>query len=211
MKSASEWTSQSKILACSGPSGASGASGPTGPTGTTGPSGVTGPTGVQGITGPSGPSGTSGTVLPSGLLMMTAAPGGAPAGWLLCDGTAVSRTTYSSLFSIIGTTYGVGDNSTTFNLPDLRGRVPIGSGQGSGLTNRTLGGTGGSETHTLTVDEIPAHTHEYSQSIGTSTAASGSSYTVRDVYQTSTTTSTGGGQAHNNMQPYLVINYIIKT
>lgn len=211
MKSASEWTSQSKLLACSGPSGASGPSGPSGPTGTTGPSGVTGPTGVQGVTGPSGPSGTSGTVLPSGLLMMTAAPGGAPAGWLLCDGTAVSRTTYSSLFSIIGTTYGVGDNSTTFNLPDLRGRVPIGSGQGSGLTNRTLGGTGGSETHTLTVDEIPAHTHTYERNIGTASPTGSGGVTCRDLLDYPETSSTGGGQPHNNMQPYLVVNYIIKT
>ena len=75
-----------------------------------------------------------------------------PAGWLLCDGSAVSRTDYATLFAAIGTTWGVGDGSTTFNLPDLRGRAPIGAGTGSGLTARTLGGTLGSEA-------VQSHTH----------------------------------------------------
>ena len=82
-----------------------------------------------------------------------------PAGWLLCNGQAVSRTTYAELFAAIGTTWGAGNGSTTFNVPDLRGRTPIGAGQGSGLTARTLGGKVGSETHTLNADQIPAHTH----------------------------------------------------
>jgi microcystin-dependent protein len=76
----------------------------------------------------------------------------APTGWLLCQGQAVSRTTYSTLFGVIGTTYGTGDGSTTFNLPDLLGRVPIGSGTGSGLTLRNLGTKYGAET-------LPAHVH----------------------------------------------------
>jgi microcystin-dependent protein len=80
----------------------------------------------------------------------------APTGWLLCDGSAVSRTTYAGLFAILSTTYGVGDGSTTFNLPDLRGRFPVGKNAG---TFSALGGTGGEETHTLTVPEMPAHTH----------------------------------------------------
>jgi microcystin-dependent protein len=79
----------------------------------------------------------------------------APTGWLLCDGSAVSRSTYARLFVAIGTTWGVGDGSTTFNLPDLRGRVPVGAGAGAGLTARTLAETSGTETHT----GVTAHTH----------------------------------------------------
>lgn len=78
----------------------------------------------------------------------------APHGWMLCDGSAVSRTTYAALFAVIGTTYGEGDGSTTFNIPDLSGRVVI------GVSNtHALGTTGGSETVTLTADQLPAHTH----------------------------------------------------
>lgn len=79
----------------------------------------------------------------------------APQGWMLCDGSAVSRTTYAALFAVIGTTYGSGDGETTFNIPDLSGRVVIGSSQ-----SHALGTTGGSETVTLTADQLPAHVHE---------------------------------------------------
>lgn len=79
--------------------------------------------------------------------------------WLLCDGSAVSRVGYATLFKVIGETYGSGDGSTTFNLPDLRGRVAIGSGQAAGLTERIIGQAIGAETHTLTVDEMPIHSH----------------------------------------------------
>lgn len=78
----------------------------------------------------------------------------APQGWMLCDGSAVSRTTYAALFAVIGTTYGEGDGETTFNIPDLSGRVVIGSSQ-----SHALGTTGGSETVTLIADQLPAHTH----------------------------------------------------
>lgn len=81
-----------------------------------------------------------------------------PAGWLPCDGSAVSRTDYATLFAVVGTTYGAGDGSTTFNLPDLSGRVVIGV---SGT--HALGSTGGSETVTLTEDQLPAHVHEVPQ------------------------------------------------
>ena len=84
----------------------------------------------------------------------------APTGWLMCNGQAVSRTTYATLFAVIGTTYGTGDGSTTFNVPDMRGRAPIGVGQGSGLTNRTLGSKTGSETQSLTDANI-AHGHGF--------------------------------------------------
>ena len=82
-----------------------------------------------------------------------------PAGWLLCDGSAVSRTEYATLYAAIGDTWGAGDGSTTFNLPDLRGRAPIGAGTGSGLSARALGGKVGAETVTLGTSQIPAHTH----------------------------------------------------
>lgn len=91
-----------------------------------------------------------GTVLPF-------AGSAAPTGWLPCDGSAVSRATYSDLFSVIGTTYGAGDGSTTFNVPDTRGRAIVHKA-GSGTFN-TLGGKGGEETHTLTSAEMPSHTH----------------------------------------------------
>lgn len=78
----------------------------------------------------------------------------APQGWMLCDGSAVSRTTYAALFAVIGTTYGEGDGETTFNIPNLAGRVVIGSSQ-----SHALGTTGGSETVTLTADQLPSHTH----------------------------------------------------
>lgn len=82
-----------------------------------------------------------------------------PSGFLPCDGAAVSRATYSGLFSEIGSAYGNGDGSTTFNVPDLRGRTPLGAGTGGGLSSRSLGDIGGSETQTLTNTELPTHSH----------------------------------------------------
>jgi microcystin-dependent protein len=82
-----------------------------------------------------------------------------PAKWMLCQGQAISRTTYATLFSILGDTYGDGDGSTTFNLPDFRGRSPIGAGQGENLTQRSLGEQIGNEIHTLSDQELPSHTH----------------------------------------------------
>ena len=93
-------------------------------------------------------------VPPVGAIVMHAT-GNAPSGYLMCDGSAVSRTTYADLFAVIGTTYGAGNGSTTFNLPDFRGRAAIGAGTGSGLTNRALGSTGGQEVITT----VPPHTH----------------------------------------------------
>lgn len=104
-----------------------------------------------------------------------AASGAAPSGWLKCDGSAVSRSTYSSLFSAISTSFGNGDGSTTFNIPDMRGRIPIGAGQGSGVdiqgtgtitggsstTNFSVGATGGATTTALSLSQVssPAHSH----------------------------------------------------
>lgn len=122
--------------------------------------------GVDTLTNSSG-----GAFVPTGVIQMYGGSS-APTGWLLCDGTAVSRTTYASLFTAIGTNFGVGNGSTTFNLPDLRGRSPIGAGTGSGLTARTLGTNYGAETHTLSTSELPSHTHSNTVSGGSTGAMS---------------------------------------
>ena len=105
-----------------------------------------------------------------------------PAGYLLCDGRAVSRTTYAALYAVLGTRYGAGDGSTTFGLPDLRRRVALGSGgAGSAEIANTLGATGGEESHALTLAELPAHTHAGSAgSAGAHTHGAGSLATARD-------------------------------
>jgi len=141
----------------------------------------------------------------------------APTGWLLCYGQAVSRTvTYDGLFAVIGTTFGVGDGSTTFNLPDMRGRFPLGQDDmGGASANRvthanadSIGGVEGAETHTLTKTEMPAHTHTIDA--GHVLDGSGQVETTGASGVTENTNSTGGGGAHNNMSPYITLNYIIK-
>lgn len=169
----------------------------------------------------------------------------APSGWLLCYGQAVSRSTYSDLFSAIGTTYGVGDGATTFNLPDARGRAIAGqddmggtsadrlTGLSGGVDGDVLGGTGGSETHTLTEAELASHRHllaygvtqtdsvpyptptssnQMAQGVGGSSHVSEYSlYPVNDEPNVLRSSATGSGSAHNNVQPTLILNYIIKT
>lgn len=140
----------------------------------------------------------------------------APSGWLLCYGQAVSRTTYAALFAVIGTTFGVGDGSTTFNLPDLRGRVPLGQDDMGGSSANvvtaaaadTIGSTGGAETHALITAELAAHTHNVSYAGGA--GGTGAVYAPGTTLAgTTATSSTGSGTAHNNMQPYITTNYII--
>ena len=148
----------------------------------------------------------------------------APTGYLLCDGTAVNRTTYADLFGVISDTYGVGDGSTTFNLPDLRGRViagldNMGGNSANRLTNPTsttnsidgdgLGNTGGHETHQLIEAELAEHSHTIpiQQNAGGNTPRDGGTGTQ---VQTRSTGTTGGDQAHNNVQPTIILNYIIK-
>jgi microcystin-dependent protein len=101
-----------------------------------------------------------------GVVQLFAGPN-IPTGWLICDGTAISRTTYAALFAAIGTTWGGGDNINTFNLPDLRGRAPIGYVDAAvgGITARALGALGGEETHTLAVSEMPNHGHTVNDSM----------------------------------------------
>jgi microcystin-dependent protein len=158
------------------------------------------------VAGSSAPGGLA----PAGVVLPFAGST-APTGWLLCFGQAVSRTTYASLFTALGTSYGAGDGSTTFALPDLRGRIPGGKDNmggsaasrltsgGSGVDGATLGASGGTQTHTLTNAQLPTSV------IGTggSTIARGS--TVSDLQ------TVGSGQAHNNTQPTIILNYIIKT
>lgn len=145
----------------------------------------------------------------------------APSGWLLCYGQEVSRATYSELFAAIGTTYGVGDGSTTFELPDLRGRVPAGkddmggtaasrltdSGTGNpGIDGATLGAAGGADRHTLTTAQMPAHTHN-APAGGAGSSAFTADGSGGDLIATD---SQGGDEAHPNVQPTIVLNYIIK-
>lgn len=134
-----------------------------------------------------------------------------PEGCLICDGSAVSRTDYSELFAVIGTTYGEGDGSTTFNLPNKRGRVSVGLDTTQTEFN-SLGKHIGEKTHTLTIDEIPSHRHPYGDYFG---IAGGTKFNVvayNDVtsYPEGGTVATGGGQSHNNIQPSEVDIWLIK-
>lgn len=141
----------------------------------------------------------------------------APTGWLFCDGAAVSRETYAALFAAIGTTWGAGDGSTTFNLPDARGRSAMGAGQGSGLTARTLGQLLGVEKHALTADENGQHGHQEQDPNGPAykgySPGSGKLRLTGDSNGTATplmTVTSGLGTPHNTVHPVFVANYIIK-
>lgn len=172
----------------------------------------------------------------------------APDGWLLCFGQAVSRTDYAALFAALGETYGVGDGSTTFNLPDYRGRVLVGKDNmggvaasrmttaGAGVDGLTLGASGGAQTHTLTTAQLAAHnhtantdthTHTFSGLVSTQDASNAPanyitannvsdvsssfdvSYIASDTH-THTINNNGSGSAHQNTQPSIVANKIIK-
>lgn len=171
----------------------------------------------------------------------------APDGWLMCDGSAVSRSTYSDLFALIGTTYGAGNGTTSFNVPDMRGRMPV--GKAATGTFGTLNASGGTETETLTSDQMPAHSHGvgdpshahgvydpgHSHSLrgknnlgGNSTPGAvqwgpnfengsggvnpaGTNIGIYAAYTGISIQNSGGGQSHNNLPPYRVTNFIIKT
>jgi len=165
-------------------------------------------------------AGMTGTVLPF-------AGTTAPNGWLLCNGQAINRADFPNLFATIGTTYGAGNGTTTFNVPDVRGRVVAGkddmggtaagrltnTGNGNpGINGATLGAAGGADRHTLTVAQMPAHSHTVNNSASTTI---GGAFTTASLNAANglqpVTTDTGGGQAHPNTQPTIVLNSIIKT
>ena len=154
----------------------------------------------------------SGDTLPIGAIM----PFGSntiPDNWLLCDGRLISRTEYQELFNTIGTTFGAGDGFTTFALPNLAGKVPVGL-KSDDTDFDTLGNTGGEKEHTLTVNEIPSHNHDQYVTAGASGSALRNDYANNNrgqaILQGISTGNKGGGEAHNNLQPYIVQNYIIK-
>jgi len=134
-----------------------------------------------------------------------------PAGFMICDGAELLAAEHADLFTAIGTTYGVGQAAGSFKLPDLRGCAPIGAGQGDGLTDRVIGAADGEEMHQLTIDEMPSHNHGVDrETVAQGTAAEAAlvqAYTQPDFVDTRVA---GGDQPHNNMQPFLVVNYIIK-
>jgi len=149
------------------------------------------------------------TAVPTGaVLAWTTAT--APTGFVLCNGAAISRSNFTELFTVIGTTYGTGDGSTTFNVPNLQGRVPVGF-DSTQVEFDVLAETGGAKTHTLTTAETPAHTHTTPMGRGNVGGTASGGDTVVTYNNTDVTGSTGGGGAHNNLQPYLVLYYIIKT
>jgi microcystin-dependent protein len=145
-----------------------------------------------------------------------------PYEWMLCNGQLLPISQYSVLFSLIGTTYG-GDGQTTFAVPDLRGRVPVGAGQGQGLSSYAIGQSAGVEEVTLTVNELPSHQHLYVPAAGSGEATTDhpdDAYPAVGGYYAATTNSgapmpsptianAGGSQPHDNIQPYLGINFII--
>ena len=152
---------------------------------------------------------------------------GPPIGWLLCDGQAVSRTTYApldTLMSAAGYPYGNGDGSTTFNVPDFRGRIAMGLDNMGGTSANivqdaaadTLGGTLGAETVVLSTSHLPLHTHTYDDQYVAGT--SGGAFVGPNVTNTAsqldstsrTTGSTGSGAAHENVQPTMAMNVLIK-
>jgi microcystin-dependent protein len=149
----------------------------------------------------------------------------APDGWLLCDGSLVSIQMYQALYTIIGIRYG-GDGRTTFGLPDLRARIPLDMGTGPQLTTRNLGNKDGAETVTISPSTFAAHTHVFNGLSGaretTNPAnnylgiAAGNFYcqqnpgdTLLPMNSAAITIAPGGNQPHDNMPPFLVVNYII--
>jgi microcystin-dependent protein len=170
-------------------------------------------------------------LIPYGTIIQSAAIS-VPDGWLNCDGAIVLRTVYENLFNAIGYTYSSFSGSDlSFNVPDLKGRVAVGSGSGAGLTSRTLGSKGGAETHVLTTGEMPSHNHgvtdpghSHNWNYGTEgddsgNGSSNSEFTttggiVSGAIASATTGITinnnGSGNAHNNMQPFIVLRYFIK-
>ena len=183
--------------------------------GTTTPAHTLDVTGDLNITGDYKVNGTNLQTVPTGTVSAFAGSA-APTGYALCDGSAVNRTAQATLFAVIGTTYGAGDGSTTFLLPDLRGRVVAGLGESLlGATADTLGEDNGlitnTKTHTLTEEEMPSHNHSAGLSSNSGVIQFPGVIGGGDKLVSSNTSNTGGDEAHNNVQPTIILNYIIKT
>lgn len=188
-----------RVTIITGNAGGGGSPGPKGDPGERGPQG---PQGSQGLQGPPGPAGAGGGV-PTGTIVPFAGSS-APTGWLLCDGGQYSTSSYSTLYTVIGTTYGGGNGS--FKVPDLRGRMPVGKNYG---TFSALGRTGGEENHVLTNAEMAPDVYmDVSGSKSTELVNIGGGNRWAN---TGRVNGAQAGRAHNNMPPYLVLNYIIKT
>lgn len=222
-----------------GPQGEQGDEGPEGPQGPIGPEGPQGPQGEPGATGPQGepglPAAPTGSVIAWAGKQSLSNP---PTGWLFCDGSPVLQALYPDLFGVIGTTYGGGGIPPflTFNVPNLEHRVPIGIGPDSPFYNLdTIGATGGSLDASLTIDQLPIHSHDINLTTGGSRAkidtytengsnenglrtAVDSGFTDNDTRQQADHTHSvigetdpvGSGDDHRNMPPYIVMRYIIK-
>lgn len=149
----------------------------------------------------------------------------APQDWLLCDGSTLNIASYSTLFSLIGTAYG-GDGITNFKLPDLRGRIPIHMGQGTGLTSRIIGQSFGAETVTLSTSNLPAHTHTIKAGGTADTTAATGNYLAdaagysryatsastgssMDATELSSEAGSAASQSFTNVMPSLGVNFII--
>jgi len=181
-------------------------------------------------------AGAVSVLMPTGSIISFAGSS-APTGYLLCDGAAINRQANGSdtpLFTLLGITYGAGDGSSTYNIPDLRGRVIAGqddmggasanrlTGLTGGVDGDVLGGSGGAETHTLATSELPAHDHDIDTAFknNSTNGVAGNYPTGTNVSSpsgaqlsanTNSIKNTGGGGAHNNVQPTFILNYIIKT
>ncbi len=147
----------------------------------------------------------------------------APVGWALCDGSLLPIAENEALFNLIGTTYG-GNGQTTFGLPDMRGRVPVHQGSGNGLSLRTIGEMGGAEQVTLTPSQLPSHNHVLNATTTPASTANGVAGSLTGAAASTNfygstpgggalapqaLTATGGNQPHNNMAPFLGLNFII--
>lgn len=160
---------------------------------------------------------TGGDTLPIGAILPFSSDT-IPNGWLLCDGSSFSTTSYPELFDVIGTTYGYDDDRNP-KLPDLRGRVAVGKKDATSADDTEfsiLGNTGGEKTHTLTVDEMPSLTYDIQTADPNGSIPNGeylgygSNSDIKSRTYTSNITTNAGNQPHNNLQPYLVTNFIIK-
>lgn len=144
-------------------------------------------------------------------MIVAAARSSAPAGWLACDGAAYSQDDYQTLYDAIGVAFG-DDGAGTFRVPDMRSRLPIGVGQGAGLTSRAMADDGGEESHALTVNELPSHRHYVDIIVGPESG--GTIPGVAQLFRTIDagnlyTNYEGGNASHNTMPPFLALQFFI--